>query len=32
MRNLKRALIGLLLAALMRWLERILCQWRVRGS
>ena len=26
------AIVGLLLAALMRWLERILCQWRVRGS
>lgn len=26
------AIVGLLLAALMRWLECILCQWRVRGS
>lgn len=26
------AVVGLLLAALMRWMERVLCQWRVRGS
>lgn len=26
------AVTGLLLASLMRWAERILCRWRVRGS
>lgn len=26
------AVVGLLLAVLMRWMEKVLCQWRVRGS
>lgn len=26
------AVVGLLLAILMRWAERVLCQWRVRGE
>lgn len=26
------AIVGLLMAVMMRWLEKILCQWRERGS
>lgn len=26
------AIVGLLLAVLMRWIEKILCRWRVRGT
>ncbi len=26
------AVVGLLLAVLMRWIEKILCRWRVRGT
>ncbi len=26
------AVVGLLMAVLMRWLEKVLCQWRERGS